>query len=114
MVNLLESAGFSRANPYYVVQQGKVCRLPVCQQGALHEAGGLHWMLVWPAVRVQKRAWPICRVGKPYEALSCGLADACWVQITAMASMKDPERLELLKEIGGTKVCSGALAWPQQ
>lgn len=22
--NLLESAGFSRANPYYVVQQGKV------------------------------------------------------------------------------------------
>ena len=29
VVNLLESAGFSRANPYYVVQQGKVCRLPV-------------------------------------------------------------------------------------
>ena len=24
VVNLLESAGFSRANPYYVVQQGKV------------------------------------------------------------------------------------------
>lgn len=24
MMNLLESAGFSRANPYYVVQQGKV------------------------------------------------------------------------------------------
>ncbi len=24
MLNLLESAGFSRANPYYVVQQGKV------------------------------------------------------------------------------------------
>ena len=23
-MNLLESAGFSRANPYYVVQQGKV------------------------------------------------------------------------------------------
>ena len=28
MVNLLESAGFSRANPYYVVQQGKVGQLP--------------------------------------------------------------------------------------
>ena len=25
VMNLLESAGFSRANPYYVVQQGKVC-----------------------------------------------------------------------------------------
>ena len=24
MMNLLESAGFSRANPYYIVQQGKV------------------------------------------------------------------------------------------
>lgn len=24
VMNLLESAGFSRANPYYVVQQGKV------------------------------------------------------------------------------------------
>jgi len=45
--NMLESAGFSRANPYYVVQQGK---------------------------------------------------------ITAMAAMRDHERLELLKEIGGTRV----------
>ena len=25
MMNLLESAGFSRSNPYYVVKQGKVC-----------------------------------------------------------------------------------------
>ena len=24
VMNLLESAGFSRANPYYIVQQGKV------------------------------------------------------------------------------------------
>ncbi len=28
MMNLLESAGFSRANPYYVVQQGKVSSVP--------------------------------------------------------------------------------------
>ena len=28
MMNLLESAGFSRANPYYVVQQGKVGSVP--------------------------------------------------------------------------------------
>ncbi|DBB00026.1 hypothetical protein WJX77_003476 [Trebouxia sp. C0004] len=47
VVNLLETAGFSRANPYYVVQQGK---------------------------------------------------------IMAMTTMKDHERLDLLKEIGGTKV----------
>ena len=74
MVNLLESAGFSRANPYYVVQQGKVCRLPVpagfrvqCQQGALGEAGGLHRMQVspvWPAVPVQECVWPSCRTNK--------------------------------------------------
>ena len=30
VVNLLESAGFSRANPYYVVQQGKVAALQSC------------------------------------------------------------------------------------
>ncbi|CAH9100174.1 unnamed protein product [Cuscuta epithymum] len=47
VMNLLESAGFSRSNPYYVVQQGKIASLTV---------------------------------------------------------MKDPERLDLLKEIGGTRV----------
>ena len=47
VVNLLESAGFSRSNPYYIVQQGK---------------------------------------------------------IALMATMKDPERLELIKEVAGTKV----------
>ena len=50
----------------------------------------------------------------PIHACLCGLTDACRVQITAMASMKDPERLELLKEIGGTKVRSDACIWPQQ
>nr|AAM15423.1 putative chromosome associated protein [Arabidopsis thaliana] len=47
VMNLLESAGFSRANPYYVVQQGKIASLTL---------------------------------------------------------MKDIERLDLLKEIGGTRV----------
>ncbi|ESQ50091.1 hypothetical protein EUTSA_v10001887mg [Eutrema salsugineum] len=47
VMNLLESAGFSRANPYYVVQQGKIASLTL---------------------------------------------------------MKDSERLDLLKEIGGTRV----------
>lgn len=27
VMNLLESAGFSRSNPYYIVKQGKVCHL---------------------------------------------------------------------------------------
>ena len=30
VLNLLESAGFSRSNPYYVVQQGKVCKFYCC------------------------------------------------------------------------------------
>lgn len=47
VANLLETAGFSRANPYYVVQQGKIAQ---------------------------------------------------------MANMKDEQRLELLKELGGTRV----------
>ncbi|KAL6888770.1 hypothetical protein ACP4OV_009796 [Aristida adscensionis] len=47
VMNLLESAGFSRSNPYYVVQQGK---------------------------------------------------------ISSLTLMKDPERLNFLKEIGGTRV----------
>ncbi|WVZ19887.1 hypothetical protein V8G54_007209 [Vigna mungo] len=52
VMNLLESAGFSRSNPYYVVQQGKV--------------------------------------------LALGIA--------SLTLMKDSERLDLLKEIGGTRV----------
>lgn len=31
VMNLLESAGFSRANPYYIVPQGRVCScFPSC------------------------------------------------------------------------------------
>ncbi|KAK2431277.1 Structural maintenance of chromosomes (SMC) family protein [Trifolium repens] len=56
VMNLLESAGFSRSNPYYVVQQGKV----------LEDAGG--------------------------------------AMIASLTLMKDSERLDLLKEIGGTRV----------
>ena len=47
VMNILESAGFSRANPYYIVPQGRV---------------------------------------------------------TALTNMKDPERLNLLKEVAGTHV----------
>ena len=27
VMNLLESAGFSRSNPYYIVKQGRVCKI---------------------------------------------------------------------------------------
>jgi structural maintenance of chromosome 3 (chondroitin sulfate proteoglycan 6) len=50
VVNLLESAGFSRSNPYYIVPQGRV---------------------------------------------------------TMLTNMKDPERLNLLKDVAGTKVYEG-------
>ena len=28
-MNLLESAGFSRSNPYYIVKQGRVSYIPI-------------------------------------------------------------------------------------
>jgi chromosome segregation ATPase len=37
VMNLLESAGFSRSNPYYIVKQGKVIKL-------LHN---LCWLVGW-------------------------------------------------------------------
>lgn len=36
--NLLETAGFSRANPYYVVQQGKIAQMANMKVG-----GGVGW-----------------------------------------------------------------------
>jgi len=42
--NLLESAGFSRANPYYVVQQGKIMKMTLMREAErldlLKEIGG--------------------------------------------------------------------------
>jgi len=46
VVSLLESAGFSRSNPYYVVQQGKITAMALMKDGArlelLKEIGGTH------------------------------------------------------------------------
>lgn len=42
--NMLESAGFSRANPYYVVQQGKIMKMTMMKENErldlLKEIGG--------------------------------------------------------------------------
>ena len=58
-MNLLESAGFSRSNPYYIVPQGRVSPPP------------FHTRLT---------------------------------QITSLTNAKDQDRLNLLKEVAGTKV----------
>ena len=46
VVSLLESAGFSRSNPYYVVQQGKITAIATLKDGQrlelLKEVGGTH------------------------------------------------------------------------
>lgn len=47
MANLLESAGFSRSNPYYVVQQGKIAQMTnmkVCE--GWRASGGWHVVVV--------------------------------------------------------------------
>lgn len=41
-MNLLESAGFSRANPYYVVQQGKVLMFARTTSQCIHHTTTAH------------------------------------------------------------------------
>lgn len=74
-MNLLESAGFSRSNPYYVVQQGKV-----------------NLVLSMLSLSFFPPTWLIF----PYFPIA--------LQIASLTLMKDAERLDLLKEIGGTRV----------
>lgn len=62
-MNLLESAGFSRSNPYYIVPQGRVSGVDTVDDGR----------------RLTR-------------------------QITHLTSIDDKERLNLLKEVAGTKV----------
>jgi len=109
VMNLLESAGFSRANPYYIVQQGKV-RAPVCREGLLAAAAAAAWSrsgaLFCSACTTQTAAlWtrPTCARTTPVQTNTPPRRNR-HKQIMSMANMKDSERLELLKEIGGTKV----------
>lgn len=84
VMNLLESAGFSRSNPYYVVQQGKV--------GVY-----LNFIICNISTRVFKLiSFTINSTYIPYLS-NCA-------QIASLTLMKDSERLDLLKEIGGTRV----------
>lgn len=106
-MSLLETAGFSRANPYYVVQQGKV-RMR-WEGGAVLDTTGVTDLdrgVSAEAMGPTARQLPclthrlhIFAIGYP-----CPPAPPHRRQIMAMANMKDGERLELLKEIGGTRV----------
>jgi structural maintenance of chromosome 3 (chondroitin sulfate proteoglycan 6) len=65
VMNLLESAGFSRSNPYYIVKQGKVQSADIFQ----HRSTNL-----------------------------------CFLKINQMATAPDSQRLQLLREVAGTRV----------
>lgn len=87
--NLLESAGFSRANPYYVVQQGKVCGQPC----ALYHDTTLCATTCTSHSTGSSRSMGPCCTSTRIPPL----------QIVHLSTMKDAQRLELLKEVGGTK-----------
>jgi hypothetical protein len=127
--NLLESAGFSRSNPYYVVQQGKVRMMPLqdrmspgtrtfrtapaYRSGNHHHKDckflnvegdclfpvGLHcFQRLCPAfLLTSSLGLSLLSVAGPFKFCNA-------LQITSLTTMKDTERLALLKEIGGTNV----------
>ena len=78
VANLLESAGFSKSNPYYIVQQGKV---------RSHQTAPLLRSQTWASLRALTCTW-----------------QTLVAQIQRLTTQKDSERLELLKEVAGTKV----------
>lgn len=65
VMNLLESAGFSRSNPYYIVKQGKVKRVNICFKADV----------IIPILKINQ-----------------------------MATAPDSQRLQLLREVAGTRV----------
>ena len=75
VVSLLESAGFSKSNPYYIVQQGKVSERSHQRQGAI--------ILL---IETHSNCSVVC------------------VQVANLCVMKDRDRLNLLKEIAGTSI----------
>lgn len=69
-MNLLEAAGFSRSNPYYIVPQGKAS----------------------------------IYIKSPYGSLPRNPLTLFMEKVTALTNAKDADRLQLLKEVAGTKV----------
>lgn len=61
-MNLLESAGFSRSNPYYVVQQGKVFSwFPLPMIWCLHDLNLLNYIIFYTdsITNLDERLWAI-------------------------------------------------------
>lgn len=71
-MSLLESAGFSQANPYYIVPQGRVSLVHHCACARSRCQEYLYIFFFW--------------------------------QVTSLTTVKDEDRLKLLKEIAGTRV----------
>jgi hypothetical protein len=81
---MLETAGFSKSNPYYIVEQGKVQNRPFCNLlDLLSPACNMH------RGRRRKRG--------ASERTACA-------QVTAITQMTDAQRLALIKDVAGTNV----------
>ena len=97
VMNLLESAGFSRSNPYYIVKQGKVNNTPV-HPGDHSRHGDRKEVFTCGCTcgcTLSRHMWAI-----DWFAVHYG----CLIQINMMATAPDSQRLKLLKEVAGTKV----------
>lgn len=75
VMSLLESAGFSSSNPYYIVPQGRVSRSTP-----------------------HRRPHETRRDGRADDDF------VCWQQVTYLVNQKDQDRLQTLKDVAGTKV----------
>jgi structural maintenance of chromosome 3 (chondroitin sulfate proteoglycan 6) len=93
IANMLETAGFSKSNPYYIVEQGKV-RTPACLLTSSRHHGHV--------IIMQRPPQPFRLFLGPTRRIAVD-----WLlplQVTRITTMKDKERLELLKEVAGTNV----------
>jgi structural maintenance of chromosome 3 (chondroitin sulfate proteoglycan 6) len=98
VMKLLESAGFSKSNPYYIVPQGRVRMWFVALYRDCLPHGALAIFLIF----LLRSAYPSSQTRAPW--ISDGHRADLSTQITALTNAKDQERLMLLKEVAGTKV----------
>ena len=91
---MLETAGFSKSNPYYIVEQGKVCL--ACAPYFATRA----WLCAPTHESPQTSPAPKCvLMAAAAEGVHVALA-----QVTSITEMKDNQRLALIKDVAGTNV----------
>lgn len=100
VANLLETAGFSRANPYYVVQQGKIAQMANMKVGP----GGVGQEAVVQSAFRRHGAAEKCQGGISSLLRAPASTQRRLRRVPAACRLQDEQRLELLKEIGGTRV----------